>query len=56
VGWNLGNIAKNGSGSVTLRLRVPNAVPAGTVLLNEANFTGDMVVSSPSAWATLVTG
>ena len=56
VGWNLGNVPNGGTGSVTLRVRVANSVSDGTVILNQAEFRGDLVVSTPGAWATVVRG
>jgi uncharacterized repeat protein (TIGR01451 family) len=57
VTWKLGTVPAGASGSRTLTARlVPSAQP-GTVVLNSAEFTGDMTVSPPlAAWATVVSG
>jgi extracellular elastinolytic metalloproteinase len=55
VTWNLGTVPNGASGSVTLVARVRSTVAVGTSILNEAEFTGDLVVSPPLAkWVTLV--
>jgi uncharacterized repeat protein (TIGR01451 family) len=54
VTWNLGTVPIS-IGSVNLVVRVPLTTPAGSVLLNRAEFTGLATVSPPTAEAvTLV--
>ena len=56
VGWNLGTVPKGGTGTVTLTVRIKGDTPVGTVILNQAEFWGDLVVSTPAAWATVISG
>ncbi|MFN2470266.1 MAG: DUF11 domain-containing protein [Gaiellaceae bacterium] len=55
VTWNLGTVPFNGSGTVSVTVSVPPTTPNGTVLLNQADFTGDLTVSpKTAAWLTTV--
>ena len=54
VTWNLGKVLAGASGTVTLTVRVPAGTPTGTTIVNEANFSGYLTVSPPTAKATTI--
>jgi uncharacterized repeat protein (TIGR01451 family) len=53
VRWALGTVPVGGTGTVRVTVKVTGAV--GSVILNQASFTGDLTVGIPSAATTLVT-
>ncbi len=54
VTWQLGTVSVGETGSVTLKVRVGNAVPDGTTITNTAKFTAPLTVATPGFWFTLV--
>jgi hypothetical protein len=55
VTWKLGTLPVNGTGSLSLTVRVAPAAAAGSVIVNRAQLQADLTVSPPLAsWATLV--
>ena len=55
VTWNLGSVAKDATGSLKLNVQLSPTASVGSVLVNQAEFTGDLTVSPPVAAATAVT-
>ncbi len=54
VTWTLGTVNSGSLGSVTLTTRVKWTAAVGSQQINKANFTGDGVVSPPTAVAATV--
>ncbi len=54
VKWNLGTVGVGATGTVTLVTKIGSTVPAGTVILNQAQFAGALTFSPPAAATTLV--
>jgi uncharacterized repeat protein (TIGR01451 family) len=54
VTWNLGTVPVTFSGSVRLTARIASALPPGSVVTNQAEFTGDLTVSPPTAVSATV--
>lgn len=52
VTWNLGTVPVGFSGSVNLTAQV--AAPAGSIIVNTADYTADLTVATPSAAVTTV--
>lgn len=52
VTWSLGTVAANTTGYVDLKVKVASTTPAGTILVNRANFTGKLTISPPTAVAS----
>ena len=55
VTWNLGTIPGQGTGSVTLIVRVSNTASVGMPVVNRADLTAEMTVSPPTAaWTVTI--
>lgn len=54
VVWRLGTVGVGGQNSLTLNTRVAADAPLGTLLVTEAQFTGQLTFSPPASAATLV--
>ncbi len=54
VKWNLGTVAVNYTGSVSLTAKIAAGTPVGTAILNQAQFAGALTFSPPAAATTLV--
>jgi uncharacterized repeat protein (TIGR01451 family) len=54
VTWGHGSVAAGASGSRGLVVKINGATAAGTVLLNQAEFTAPLTISTPGALPTLV--
>jgi uncharacterized repeat protein (TIGR01451 family) len=55
VTWSLGTLAVNGTGALTLTVRLSAGAALGSVVVNRAELTADLTLSPPLAtWPTLV--
>ena len=54
VTWNIGTVPVLDDGSVQLTVRVAPRVTTGSVLTNQAEFTGALTTATPALAATLV--
>ncbi|MFN2385206.1 MAG: hypothetical protein ABR576_02795, partial [Thermoanaerobaculia bacterium] len=54
VTWNLGSVNVGATGSRTVTVSVLPSTMVGSVLINQAEFTGDLTTSAPTAATTLV--
>ncbi|MCW2635834.1 MAG: peptidase fungalysin [Blastococcus sp.] len=54
VRWGLGTVGVNASGSLSLTAKIDATVPIGTIVLNQAQFSGALTFSPPAAAVTTV--
>jgi extracellular elastinolytic metalloproteinase len=54
VTWKLGTVAVNAPGKLKLVARVRSTVAPGTAIVNQAEYTADLTVSTPAAAVTLI--